>query len=125
LPFDLAAFVLVTLKLCTLVALVGGAWALWTVAARLSWRERVGLVALFAVSLALREAAPASPHDTYMRSEGALWSDWPGFDRGMGFVAFGQVVRPWLASWRADELWLFERVAVMGALVPVLMVALA
>ncbi len=122
-PFDLAAIVLVTLKLCTLVALLGGAWTLWTVAARMGWYERCGLVLLFAASLTLREAAPASPHDTYMRSEGALWNDWPGFDRGMGFVAFGQLVRPWLAEWRADELWLFERVAVVGALLPVLVVA--
>lgn len=119
---DLAACVLITLKLCTLVALLGGAAVVASVARTRTWAEQVGLVVLFVTSRVLRELAPASPHDTYMRSEGALWNDWPGFDRGMGFVAFGQVVRPWLTAWRADELWLFERVAWMGAALPVLVV---
>lgn len=118
----LATFVFLALKVCTVVALVGAVWVLWTVGRRMSWPERVGLIVLFAASLALREAAPASPHDIYMRSEAALGSDWPDFDRGMGFGAFGQVVRPWVAAWRADDGWLLERVALVAATVPVWMV---
>ncbi len=123
LPFTLAAVVLVILKLCTALALVGGAWVIVTVLRGMQPRERASLAALFALSLAMRLYAPASPHDIYNRADGAMWNPWPDFDRGLGFAAFGQVVQPWLAAWRADDLWIYDRVAVAGAFVPVLMVA--
>jgi hypothetical protein len=123
LPFTLAAVVLVALKLCTAVALGGGAWAVVTVLRRMSGAERAGAALIFALALALRLAAPSSPHDLYNRSDGALWNPWPEFDRGLGFAAFGQIVQPWLAAWRTDDLWLYDRVAWAGAAVPLLVVA--
>lgn len=122
LPFTLAAVVLVVLKLCTTVALFGGAWAVATVVGRMSTRERVGAALIFGLALALRLIAPYSPHDLYNRADGALWNPWPEFDRGLGFAAFGQVLQPWTPAWRADDLWLFDRVAVAGAMVPLLIV---
>lgn len=121
--FDLAAVVLVVLKGCTTIALAGGAWVLLTALRRMSGLERVAVALLFALGLALRLIAPASPHDIYSRADGALWNPWPAFDRGLGFAAFGQVVQPWVDAWRADDGWLFDRVALAGALVPVLVVA--
>lgn len=121
----LAAVVLVALKVAVVTALVGGV-RLGIAAWRDSTpRTRAAAAVLTALALQLRRAAPASPHDIYCRAEGALWSTWPDFDRGLAFPAVAQVLRPLFAPFGADDdRWLYTAVAALGALGPLLVVGL-
>lgn len=111
------------LEALTAVALLGGG-ALGVRGLRsLDWRARAGVAMLLALSLALRLAAPASPHDVNFRAWGA-YSEGPlDIERGYGFPAFARLLHPLFPGWQRDDAWLFQVQACVGAFAPLALLA--
>ncbi len=120
---DGPAILLTLLEVLTALAIAGAATLGLRGARTLDRRAQLGVLALFVVGLALRLYAPASPHDINFRGWGAYSGGTLEIERGYGLPALGRLLHPFIVGWDRDDGWLFNLVAVVGALAPVALLA--